>query len=362
MSKTAKLVIRVGVSLAVSGVFIFFSLRHTSLAAVGAAMAAADPVPVFGYLIALLAVHLVKTVRWGLLLKPLGDISFKRLNSASAVGFMLMVILPLRLGELGRPILVARTAGPGEYKLSRGGALASCFVERIIDSIAVGVLCIVSLHALAPTGDTAVLAERGAVLLTAAFSLACVLLIVAFFMRARAVAFARRLLMPLSSSLANRVSRLLDNFIKSLHLGSPQRLLAFFALTVVYWALHVWGFWAVAGAFGLHLTVLMACTVLAFQVIGIMIPAGPGMVGTSQFFTQLAVSIFIPGAVAVPEVAARVAAYGNMIWLLQFGQQVLTGLVFLAIGHVSLANLFDPPEEELPPDSVVRGQSSATTP
>jgi uncharacterized protein (TIRG00374 family) len=358
MRKSAKLVLRVVVSLAVSGVFIYFSLRHTNIAAVGAAIRAADPWPVFGYLIALLGVHLVKTVRWGLLLKPLGDISFKRLNSASAVGLMLMVILPLRLGELARPLLVARNAGPGDQKLPRSGALASILVERIVDSIAIGVLGLVALRTLAPTGDTAQLAQRGAVLITAVFGVMCLALIAAFFMRERAVELTRRLLKPVSFSLSNRAARLLDGFIRGLHLGSVSRVLTFLALTVIYWSLHLWGFWAVAGAFGLHITGLMACTVLAFQVVGIMIPAGPGMVGTSQFFTQLALGLFVPGAATSPEVAARIAGYGNTLWMLQFGQQVLTGLLFLAVGQVSLANLFEPWQKE--PEAP--GEAGATTP
>ena len=205
-----------------------------------------------------------------------------------------------------------------------------------------GVLGIVSLRLLATTGSAADLARHASLVVTIAFALVCVALGVAFFMRERAVELVRSIVRRLSVRLADRAAGLLDGFLRGLHLGSGGRVLSFLALTAFYWALHVWGFWMVAGAFGLQLTGLMACTVLACQVVGIMIPAGPGMVGTSQFFTQLGVSIFVPGAAAVPEVAARVAGYANTIWLLQFGQQVLTGLVFLTLGHVSLAGLFKP--------------------
>ena len=135
-----KFVVRVLISLLVSGVFIVFSLRDTDVKSVLAAVAAADIRPVLGYLVALLAVHVVKTVRWGLLLKPLGPISFKRLNAASAVGFMMMVVLPLRLGELARPLLVAQPTEEGEMRLPRSGCLATVLVERVVDSIAIGVL------------------------------------------------------------------------------------------------------------------------------------------------------------------------------------------------------------------------------
>jgi glycosyltransferase 2 family protein len=82
--------------------------------------------------------------------------------------------------------------------------------------------------------------------------------------------------------------------------------------------------------------------VLAAQAVGVMVPAGPGMVGTSQFFTQAGLSIFVPGALSVPEVAARAAGYANSIWMLQFGQQVVLGLFFWVAGRVSLAGVLGP--------------------
>ncbi len=350
---TIKLTLRIAISLLVSGVLIFFSLRHVGLRTLVAVIATANPLPVLGYLAILLVVHLVKTLRWGLLLAPVGHVSFRRLNSASAIGFMLMVLLPLRLGELARPLLVSRPMGGDGAPLRRSGALASCVVERIVDSMAMGV----SLRLLATTGKAAEFARHAAVVVTAGFAALCVALVLAFFVRVRAVTLLRRALQPLSGRLADRAARLLDGFILGLHLGSLGRVIAFLALTVLYWALHVWGFWMVAGAFQLGLSALMACTVLACQVVGIMIPAGPGMVGTNQFFTQLGVSIFIPGAFDVPDVAVRAAAYANMIWALQFGQQVLTGLVFLIADKVSLAGLFKAGDDR--PPSASEGSESS---
>ena len=127
-----KLLLRTVFSLAMSALFIWLSLRHTDLRAVGRAMADADAVRVATYLAMLLAIHLIRTVRWGLLLKPLGEVSFKRLNSASAVGWMLLMLLPLRLGEFARPLLIARPPPGGGQPLRRSGALASIVVERKI--------------------------------------------------------------------------------------------------------------------------------------------------------------------------------------------------------------------------------------
>ena len=99
---TTKLLGRIALSLLVSGLFVWLSLRHTDVRAVAGAMAAAGAWPLLGYLGILLIVHLVRTVRWGLLLETTGHVGFKRLNSASAIGYMLLMVLPLRLGEFAR--------------------------------------------------------------------------------------------------------------------------------------------------------------------------------------------------------------------------------------------------------------------
>lgn len=345
-----RLVIRGFLSLAVSGLFIWFSLRHVDLHSVLSAILSAPPLPLLGYFLILCLIHLVKTIRWGCLLRPLGEVSFRRLNTASAVGFMLMVLLPLRLGELVRPLLVSRPTPDSPVPLRRGEALATVVVERIIDSLAMGVLAVVSLHMLATVGNAARYARQAATLVTVGFSVLCVLLVLAFFMRVRAVSLIRLLFRRISPRLGERVARLVDGFILGLRLGSPARVVEFILLTVFYWSLHVLGFWMVAHAFGLQLSPLMACTVLACQVVGIMIPAGPGMVGTSQFFTQLGVSIFIDGALGGSEIGVRTAAYANTIWLLLFGQQVIFGLIFLIAGHISLGGLFKLEEFEQPGD------------
>src|SRR6185369_6566603 len=95
-----------------------FSLRHTDPRKVLGMIASASPWPLVAFFVIQLAIHLVRTVRWWLLLKPIGEVSWRRLNIASAVGFMLLLLLPLRLGELARPVLVSR-GGKGEPRLSR---------------------------------------------------------------------------------------------------------------------------------------------------------------------------------------------------------------------------------------------------
>src|SRR5712691_258586 len=325
MRQVKFIIFRILFPLAISGAAIYFSLRHTKVSEVVAAMAAADPLRIALYVCVLLCIHLLRTLRWGILLEPLGKVSFKRLNSASAVGFMLLMLLPLRLGEFARPLLIARPPPGGGPQLRRSGALASVVVERIVDGIFIGLLGILCLRTLGEHAAGRYLDfARSASLLVAA----------GFF----SLLLAGRILRPLSPRLAERASGMLDAFISAVHLGSGWKMLAFFALTASYWGLNALGLGVLAPAFGFTgLTPLMLAVILTIQVVGVMVPAGPGMVGTMQFFTQAGLSLFVADGFS-----ARAAGFANTIWLLQLGEQVTLGLTFLLAGHVSLRGLLGP--------------------
>ena len=346
--KTLKFVVRLLLSLAVSALFVWLSLRNAPVREVAHAIAEADKRPILGYFCIALVIHVVRTLRWGELLAPLGRIPFKRLNSASAVGIMMLIVLPLRLGEFARPLLVARS-GPGVEgpRLRRSGAFASIVVERIADGLFVGVLGIIALHVLGgrATGHIADMSRHASWLVTGGFGVGLVALVLAFFLREQAVALTGNLLTPISPRLAGKASSMLDAFIAGLHLGSGLRVLGFFLTTALYWGLAATGL-AVAGrAFGLELGPVEACTVLAVQVVGVMVPAGPGMVGTFQFATQVGLAIFLPGVMDKGTLnSVHAAAYANTVWLVQFVQQVGLGLIFMASGHVSLKGLFSSEE------------------
>jgi len=340
--RAAKLVLRLALSLGVSALFVWLSLRNTDVRAVARNIAAADPYRVGLYLLMMLAIHVVRTVRWGILLEPLGHVGFRRLNAASAVGFMLLILLPLRLGEFGRPFAIAQPPKGGGVRIPRSGAMASCVVERIVDGIAIGLLGTIALRMLGTTasGEYASFARTASVAVAAGFGALCIILVLVLVQHERTLRIANRLLTPISPKLAARVVRMMDDFLGAVHLGSGWKTAAFFALTIVYWGANGVGLWVLTGAFGIKLTALMAATVLAIQVVGVMVPAGPGMVGTMQFFTAVGLSLFYPAAIKPGPFADQVAAFANTFWLLQFGTQVGLGLLFMASSHITFKGLF----------------------
>lgn len=342
LTRATRFASKVILSLAISAVFVWLSLRNTDVRAVARNIAAADPNRIAGYVALLLFIHVLRTVRWGILLEPFGHVGFKRLNASSAVGFMLLILLPLRLGEFGRPFAIAQRP-EGGVRIRRSGAMASCVVERIVDGIAVGLLGVVALRMLGATvtGEYARFARTASLAVAGGFGLLCLVLLAVVFQHELALRAARRILTPLSPRLAERAVGMMDAFLGAVHLGSGWKTVAFFALTAVYWSTNAFGLWLLAPAFGVKLTALMALTVLAIQVVGVMVPAGPGMVGTMQFFTGIGVSLFIPKELFTRALGAQVAAFANTIWLLQFSIAVGLGLVFMAASHITVRGLLN---------------------
>jgi len=325
------------VGLAVSGGALWLTLRGRDFGAIWRAAREADYRYLAPYFAILVAIHLIRTVRWGILLEPVAKVPFAKLNSVSAVGFMALVLLPFRLGEFARPYLVAERP-----KLRVSAALSSVVVERVVDGIFTAGLLVVVLLGL-PDGSPGLGLLRSAgwvVLLFFAALLA--FLAVAYRRGGVAVRLVRRLLTPLSPRVAERAAGMLDAFVHGLRrVPTRGKVALFLLLTALYWGLNSWGMQLLARGFGLQLSSLQAFTVLGVLIVGVMIPAAPGMVGTFQYAVLLGLSLFLPREV----VDVRGQAYAYVLWGAQLVQLTAFGLFFLFSRHIRIGRIVHAPEE-----------------
>lgn len=352
MKEGAKRAIKVLSGVAISAFFVWLTLRGevpcspdqapgvdcqvSKLSQLWISLKAADYRWLLPYLGILVAIHFIRTVRWGILLEPLGKPSFRRLNSASAIGFMALVMMPFRLGEFARPLLIAERG-----KIRRSAAMASVVVERVVDGIAMAIVLIVALLCSTPaTRDEQALelARVSGWVVFAFFFVLLVFCVVAYLQREWAVRLTERLLSPVSAKLARKLAGMLDAFIGGLKMVPDARKVALFGvLTVVYWGANGLGMMMLARhGFGFALDPVAAFTVLGVLVAGVMIPAGPAMVGTFHWAIIVGMRLFFPD----PGLYGKVVAYAWVVWGAQFGQQVLFGLYFLLRGHVALGSLW----------------------
>lgn len=331
MKRTLRLVS----SLLVTIAFTYWAFRGTDWRALWAAMRQAHYVWLIPYVGILLAIHLARTLRWGCLLSGIHRVPFGPLNQASGIGFMMLLILPFRLGELARPYLIARRTPVGKSE-----AMTTVVLERIVDGLSIALLLRLLMLFLPPGLDSPGLraVRLGSILMFAVFGGGLLFLLFALWHRERTAALIRLLLDRISPVLSEKVAGTVDRFVGALRkLPGPAATAGFFFYTVVYWGLNGFGMFVLARAFdaSLTLTLFQAYVVLCVLVVGLMIPAAPGMVGTFQAFVKVGLGLFLPAQV----VHSGGLAYANVLWLCQTLQQVGLGLVLFSWSQLSFDEL-----------------------
>lgn len=281
------------------------------------------------------AAHVLRIMRWGVLVRALGPLPWRDVFSAGAVGYMCIIVFPLRLGELVRPYLVRGRAG-----ITASGALATVVVERVIDGLLLVALFFVFLSILPDSGEPAVDAVRfSAYLAGAVFVTALVVLVAAYHRREATVALLDRVGRRVSVKLTEKALGLLESFLDGLKvLPNRRRLGLFLVMTVVYWSALGVGMTIMGDAAHIpDLTLTGGFALLTVLTVGIMIPAGPGFTGTFE----LALTAGFALLVLAPESRENVMLYTLVLHVAQLGVQVGWGALALMSGQVRFGDLLD---------------------
>jgi len=344
---------RLLLSFGLTGLFGWWAFHDLNWADMWASLRTANFLWLVPHVVMLQCVHWLRALRWGSLLSGLERVRFRALNASTAVGNMLLVLLPLRLGEFARPVLISRRSS-----IRASAALTSVVLERVIDGVAIALLLEGTLWWLGDSTETLRYLRWGSHLMLAAFLGLWGLLLLAYWQRALAVGWVRRGLGWLSPALAERVAGLMDSFVGAVRQVSGLRQFVSTALyTVVLWVINGLAILVLAYAFDcsgetgsctpLRLDAFQSFVVLGVTVLGGMIPAAPGMAGTFQAGVRVSLSLFVPPAV----LTGTGLAFANVMWLATVLHQVGLGLLTLARGTVSLDEMLSttmPPPPESP--------------
>jgi hypothetical protein len=300
------------------------------------------------YLVSLLFIHIARTKRWGHWLSGIEKVPFRLLNEASGIGFMMLIVLPFRLGEFARPYLIAERS-----KIRRSAAMTSVVFERIIDGLIIAVLLRVLLFFVKTDSPGIAYVQFGSTMMFLVFGGGLLFLLFGRWQHERAVKLISATFGRVSPKLGEKVGTIVDGFVGATkQLPNAPNMIAFFAWTAVYWVLNGWGTAYLASAFDCHgavkaceplmLTSFDGYVILSVLIVGMMIPAAPGSAGTFQAFIKLGLSLFVPAAV----VNTSGVAYANVLWVTQIIQQISFGLILMVVSHRSFRDLAGKMSEE----------------
>lgn len=278
------------------------------------------------YFASLLIVHWFRAWRWSYLLHPVAKVPTSRIIAYAWVGFFAIMMLPLRMGEVVRPILLRR-----EGNISGSAALGTIAAERVLDGLFVALLLAATLwfvprlplQGVVFGGFPVAQVVHYGYLTVAVFSAA--LAVLAFFLAARRLAerLTAAVVGVVSKRLAARLSRMVGDLADGLRsLPDPSLMGPFLLQTAVYWTVNALGMWLLGYGCGLDMNPAQGFAVMGVLAMGILLPAGPGLFGPFQYSIYLALRMFYPES----EVLSKGSVYVFLMYACQFSFTTITGL------------------------------------
>lgn len=278
--------------------------------------------------------YLVRALRWGALLRPLGPARLSDLFAATTIGFSALFLIG-RTGEVVRPVVLPMR----DPRVRPSAAFVTILVERVYDVIAVVLMFAINLLWFKPTNTLGNEFQR--VRLTGIGLLICGVLIVAalIFLRRNSVATISWLsrLVTKWRFVPARLSRLvistLEQLVRALRvLANVRELAETIGWTALLWLGIILANLLVIRAFGLPFGLTETIFVLGWSLVGSLVPTPGGAAGA--FHAATAAGLLFLGV--AKEMAAAISI---VMGIVDFGSALLFGVYYFIRGDLNLSRL-----------------------
>ena len=313
--------------LVISLAFLGVLLARTDFSEIREAFAGADYLLAFASVPLYFAGFWIRTMRWHFLLRPVNDVSTRRLYPVVLIGLMANNVAPARVGELVRAYLLGE-----RESMSKSTALGTIAVDRTFDGLTlVAILGIVT----ALSGTNTGMRTVGVATALLFFAATSVLVLLALSPRARVLLW--RLLALLPGTFARRVESLLEAFLSGLAaIRRPTMLLLASFTSLGSWLTEAAMYYVIGLAFDLEVGFQVYLLIVAAANLALSIFATPGGVGPFEFASKQVLLSF--------DVAAPTAtAYALALHAILLAPIILIGFVLLWSTHMSLGQVLGVP-------------------
>jgi len=267
--------------LGVVGILLFFFFRNVNFREVYDSISTINPIYPIVFLLGLYVQFFIRGYRWGLILYPHKNrIPILTLYHYTVIGFFLDTIAPGKIGEPAKGILLAK-----EENIGRSYGLASVVLERLIDSLMIVLIFLVSLFFIKDSTSPLLMNLKNA-------SFFIFPIIVLFFLlfyllnTERAFVYVEKIIRFLSKALPHKIrERAVSfglNFVKGLRLNlSFLNYVKLLLSSIVVWVFLIPFYWFLMQGFefGLHISMVETIPYFSIIVLSAAIPT-PGMAGS----------------------------------------------------------------------------------
>lgn len=267
-----------------SGLFLYLAMRGTDIASVWQELRSASPVPLVLAMCVVAVSFWVRALRWGVLLGERQPVKVQFLFTSMMIGYLANNVLPARLGELVRIYVFHRKAG-----ISKSKVAATVVLERLMDVLVLlALIGVLSFFLPLPP------VIRSGSRMAAVICVALGMLLFFLALRGRGPArVAAQTVGWLSDSMGQKVQGTLERFVDGLSaLRSGKQGLVALMLILGIWGMETISVGLIMRSLHLHLPWIASLFVLVVVSLSFAIPAGPGSVGTYEFFAVTALTPF----------------------------------------------------------------------
>ncbi len=261
------------IGIAISAIFIYFTLPSLHLSEVAEAMRAAN----YWWILPGIAVYFgglwVRSWRWHYTLRHIKPIPALRLFPLVCIGYFGNNVYPFRAGEVLRSVVLKKTED-----IAISSSLATVLIERVFDGLVMLLFVFVALPFAPMPADY----RRLVIVLTLAMLTATGLFIWMATRPQRIAALYGRLadrLLP--DRIRARVDDLFHRFMEGLgSLRNRVDVLMIFATSVVIWLLETIKYWFVMHAFPFEVSFIVLMLMNGLVNLATTLPSAPGYIGT----------------------------------------------------------------------------------
>ncbi len=306
--------------LLVSALFIYLSLRGVEYEDFIKSLSGVKYFYLFPAVFLFLLTSVIRSLRWEVVLSPIKKIEQKSLFPITCVGYMAVVLIPMRIGEFVRPYLISI-----KKNVSLSSAIATILIERLLDVLIILFMFFVVIV----SSDLPSWIVKSAYSIFVSFFLLLFMILLFYFKTDLVLSIIKPLLKKLPPKFHEKIENFLIAFIDGFKIiGSPVRLLYITFLSSLVWFFAGLALYFIMLSFNFELSLTAAFVVLIITIIGVSLPTAPGFLGNLQYACILALALF--------DISKSDAfAFSMVYFILGIMMNVLLG--FLCMGFVNIS-------------------------
>ncbi len=303
-----------------------------------------------------------RAVRWSVLIAPIKRVSVLNLFSATMIGFMANSVLPARIGEIIKPVMVAK-----KEKIKVTASFATVVMERIFDLLSIIVFASllffflpaetlqdksVSMINRAEVSTEVVKAkyvnEKPGIPLSVVneeseaeapnlikqlkkwsivMALFGIIAITSLFLLStypqKSANFLEKLVFFVPHHLKAKLVNYLHSFISGLQiLDNKKHMIWIGILSLIIWLLNAASVYVLCYSFNIGLSFAGACFVIVCLALAVALPQAPGFIGVFHIATQKSLDVFGVGL-------SSAQSFAIILWALSIIPIIIVGLLFL---------------------------------